>query len=293
MALCVLSYGPVSKNTGRKMDMRALRELWVLAIGVFVGFFSVIWVAYGATYNFYFNNSEQGNNSTASPTVHVSDGKGETSGAPQAAAGPSPSPSQLPIVQASPAPTPEQAVPATATEAAPAAAALSSSSSARLAELEADEERRHVFRRVRLSGGGVLVSQSQNKIYNSSYYPSSSFGFHSQQYGAMGNLGVYLAKPLALNIFFGGYEQKGNGKAFAGADLEIIPLRVSIWRFTDLIEGGLLVGASSIRKSAYNLATAHVGARLSFNLGDQWTITAAGRGNQGYIMAEAGIGIRL
>src|SRR4051812_45021949 len=35
---------------------------------------SVVWAG---TYNFYFNNSEQGNNSTANPSVTVNDGKGE------------------------------------------------------------------------------------------------------------------------------------------------------------------------------------------------------------------------
>ncbi len=55
-----------------------MKSLWV---GLsFLGWISL---ASAGTYNFYINNTEQGDNSTTTPTVTVKDGKGETSEVPK------------------------------------------------------------------------------------------------------------------------------------------------------------------------------------------------------------------
>src|SRR5688572_26493888 len=65
------------------------RTLNLSLAGIGVG-----WVAWGANYNFYFNNTEQGPNSTATPTLSVVDGKsnGTATSIPVAAPSPGPAP---------------------------------------------------------------------------------------------------------------------------------------------------------------------------------------------------------
>src|SRR4051794_19080532 len=59
--------------TKRKVFAWAM-SVWQLLVGVVLSIMALAWVAYGATYNFYFNNTEQGPNSTANPSVSVKDG---------------------------------------------------------------------------------------------------------------------------------------------------------------------------------------------------------------------------
>jgi hypothetical protein len=100
---------------------------------------------------------------------------------------------------------------------------------------------------------------------------------------------------VAINAFGGAYKTDGisRGQGFVGGELELVPLRISLFRFEDLIEGGLMLGASTLKHAVGNVATAHAGARLTFNLGDKWSITTAARANLGYIIGEAGVAIRL
>lgn len=60
--------------------MNTVKNYWKwFAVGV-SGSLGILCVTWGATYNFHFNNTEQGDNSTATPTVTVgSDGKAKTS----------------------------------------------------------------------------------------------------------------------------------------------------------------------------------------------------------------------
>lgn len=228
--------------------------------------------AWGATYNFYFNNMEQGDNGQATPTVLV---------------GPSPQPG---IQQAQVAPAPEAApvAPVTATPEGPAPAA---SQAVAIAPDPAPSE----LRRVRLTFAAAGVWQNVQESY-SYEYAANGYSYTSRRGTAGGliGLGAYLSRGVALSGYFGAYEAFGGGASpLVGADLELVPLRLSLGKWADAIEGALLLGASTFRRAEGNWVALHAGARLSFNFGSAWGVTAAARANLGSVIGEAGLVVRL
>ena len=71
------------------------------------------------------------------------------------------------------------------------------------------------------------------------------------------------------------------------------PFRLPITDTYDLFQFGFLVGTSTLGGVDGNAGSVHVGARVDFNLGSQFGLTAATRANLGYVMFEAGIVTRL
>jgi uncharacterized iron-regulated membrane protein len=158
-----------------------LRYVWHVLIGLIFGIVCLASITWAATYNFYFNNTEQGNNSTATPTVTVTDGKAQKSDGTDKK-------------QAETATTPAQPA---ATAPASDSAASSNTSSASLKSIAEEEIHGRQFRRVRLTAGPAVIwnkatiSNSYYDGYSWSNYDNSTF---LGRWGGMINLGVYLSK---------------------------------------------------------------------------------------------------
>ena len=131
--------------------------------------------------------------------------------------------------------------------------------------------------------------------YSSSYYSNYNYTYTRSMGGGAIGIAFFPTRGLGLNLWGGSYDagRSSLGRGFAGADLELLPLRVSLGKWENAIEGGILLGASTLRAAHGNVATAHAGARIAFNLGDTFSVTAAGRANLGYLMGEAGIAVHL
>jgi len=215
------------------------------------------WMAWGATYNIYFNNVEQGSNGTANPSLTVSgDGKvTKTSGELQQAVQQTEPIEEKPKVDL---PVANTANVTTATQ----AAVIS----------EPHESSRFPHWRVMGAAAGV---------YEETHSRASL--------GSTINLGYFVTRGLVLNAFGGAYEKAG----FGGAETEVRLISVSLGRFDNVIDLGMMLGGSSLGAVSGNAASMHAGLRANLNFGDQWGFTAAIRGNLGYVMAEGGLAIHL
>jgi hypothetical protein len=261
-----------------KRVLKRLKHSWMLTLGTSFGVMGIAWVALGATYNIYFNNVEQGNNSTATPNVSINTGEKP----PVAAA--SPVPSAIPAIEAVNPPTP---VPPAEQPAAKTTAALPETGE------DGAVSRRHRWRLMAL-GGYVLQS-------GSGITPEISLGYS-------------FAKSLTLSLYaspgsFGGYSSSSShygygstaselssaypSTAMIGAELEVTPFRIAMGRTDDLVDLGLLLGASTYGRSEGNVVSLDAGARATVNIGEQFGVTIAARGNLAYKMVETGIVIRL
>ncbi len=287
----------------KKTAAETFRLMFQLSVLVVIGVTALTWAAWSATYNFYFNNTEQGNNSTASPTLQVNDGKPTGTGAgnhsllPLAAASPVPPPE--PVPSAAPSAAPVVVVPVAppgATEpigapavTAPAAAPVAIPPTVEPATDSSAEFKPSYFPfrhfRFDLGGSAVYANESGGITFGPSlgvaYFPVKGLGFHF--YAGVMNTNMY-------NPNDGSFDGQS---VFGGGELELLPVRVSIGRFEDVFELGVLAGASTINASEDNLVTAHAGAVVNFNLGERWGISGIVRGNLGYVMASAGLTIHL
>jgi hypothetical protein len=254
---------------------RFFGQFWKLLVGLVIGLCGLAYVAWGATYNFYFNNTEQGDNSTATPSVTVSDGKAtKTPGTPEAQ--PSPGPSAAPVVTASPTPV----EPPAPIGPAPAPATAENRSEARLSMLSqfwrelplGQDEQRHF----RLTAGGA------------SFLSGGSIG-------PIVDAAIVFNKWVAINGFAASLDSDyRRQKATYGAELELTPLHIPLGEaHPRFIELGLVAGVNNIYPLPENYVTPHAGARLTLNFGNTIALTAVGRGNAGHQMIESGIVFKL
>lgn len=211
-------------------------------------------LAQAATYNFYFNNTEQGDNSTATPTVTMSGDKSKpsaerTPGAPALAGVPAPAPAS----------------------AAPTVAAHESHTALSPGEIPAPE-----FRHCRITGGLANKSGAWGGSANLGYFFTREFGIN------------------AFGGGFGQNYLNGNDtRFFGGAELEVTPIRITVGRIDNLIDIGGLLGVSTIDADEDNWISPHAGLRMNLNLGNRWSLTTTSRFNASYAMGELGIAIRL
>jgi hypothetical protein len=243
--------------------MKYFYSTLVLAALVAAAGVSLVWAG---TYNFYFNNTEQGANSTASPSLTVSaDGKATSTGAQQTVSSTDGKlvPDKNPAAGSSVVP----AAPVTTAESAP-------------AQRESDPD----FRHFRLELGGTKA------IHRYQY------GYTTDEQGLLAAVGISFTRELGVN-FFGSRLEKG--RWFGGADFEITPIRASLFRMENFLELTGLVGASTLDQVYYGaVLLAHVGARVNLNLGHQFGVTAVVRQSLGgsdgtNFMGEAGLIVRL
>ena len=121
--------------------------------------------------------------------------------------------------------------------------------------------------------------------------------------GLAANAAFFFTRQIGVNLFCGVADltykhdtmsyPRSTDQFFGGGELELIVFRLSLLRFENLIEGSALLGASTLARASDNWVSAHVGARLSLNLGDRWSITGVGRANLGYQQLEAGISLHI
>lgn len=246
---------------------------WWIGLMLIPGLLTFVLVTQGATYNFIFNNTEQGPNSSATPSIHVSpDGLVQkTAGVPAGVVSGATSEGASTSVGA-PAGVPPTGLPQNA-----ASVPQASSEVARTA-LTGDTAAHD--RRWRFDLGLATVWEyghvgdfGEGRISPSlgvSFFPVSQVGLHAF-IGSMMN---------DYTPFFGGFE------------IELIPLQIGFGRFNRLIEAGLLAGVSS-SSSSYQRLLAHAGARINVNLGEQWGLTTGLRLNHANVFADAGLSIRF
>ncbi len=137
-------------------------------------------------------------------------------------------------------------------------------------------------------------------------------------WGGLVSLGYNFSKTVGINLY-GGLRvadfQNKRTYAHLGADLELIPFRISISDRHDLFELGFLFGGStalaardndaqlaqgtltpsqsSIAKGSGNWGTIHAGVRVNLNVTPEFGITTSARANLGYILFEGGLSARL
>ncbi|MGZ3709060.1 MAG: hypothetical protein ACXWPM_09840 [Bdellovibrionota bacterium] len=247
------------------------RFFWQAAVGLLIGIATMTSIVWGATYNFYFTNTEPGHDSTATPSVTVTDGKAVTTGA-----SPGPSPMGNAAAAAAPAPAPTPAVTAE-----PVVAAAE----------EVHETQEQTRARWRLNSSDPL----RHWELGLGAQARSTYGMSSVGPGAELDLGYHFTHDLGLEAFIG-YNVgtiSGWDQLHGGLEFQLIPVHISIGRFTDFIDLGVLAGLSTIAAAPGNYVTVHGGARLDLNFGDRWGLTATGRLNAGYYMVSSGVTIHI
>lgn len=231
-----------------------MKRLLASTLTIALGLGAIEICASAATYNFYFNNTEQGDNSTATPTVTLNGDKLKTTA--EKTAGTS-APASVPA-------------PASASSA-PAVASHESTTALSPGEIAAPE-----FRHWRVTGGLVTKSSAL---------------------GGSVNLGYFFNREFGINAYGGGLGQNfvsGNSQHFfGGAELEVVPIRISVGRIDNLIDLGALLGVSTLEADEDNWISPHAGIRMNLNLGSRWALTTTTRFNASYAMGELGIAIRL
>ena len=211
--------------------------------------------ASAATYNFIFNNTEQGDNSTATPSLSLApDGTVTKTGADG-----KPVSSTQGVAQ-----TPGGTTQVSSTSA-PADSGAATGS----------------FRHLRLIGSAAIYQSSYGDSSGPKWGGSFAYLFNRE-------LGLNAFAALLPTD-----DGSGSNNVLAGLELEVTPIRLSFGRFDNLLEAGILLGGTHIPDHYGVWAEPHIGGRVNLNLGESWGLTAAGRYASDYKMAEAGLAIRL
>lgn len=248
-----------------------MKKFLYLAILVVVLSLTMVSLVRAAAYNFFFNNTEQGANSTASPTLTVDgEGKATSTGAQQTTS------NLMDLGKGGEAKKP------VAPEATPALVALAPVS-------PEDTAAATHFKRVHLGVSGVVASGSLDGLRSG----------NGSQSGALASFGVWLGRDVGLNAFLGGLTSDMSNHVFGGGELELRAVRVSLFRMDDLLDLSLLAGAGSYQKVAQAASVSpHAGARVNVNLGENWGVGVTGRAirlssDAHLMLAEAGVVVRF
>lgn len=241
-----------------------MRFIYTFIVGLLAGVLTTLvcmtlissWVE-AATFNYIFNNVEQGPNSTASPSLSVSGEKPKLVQSPPEEGGapveslPSPVPSVAPVFPATQSTVTHASSPGH------------------------DADKRKAWR-------AELLAHSVNR---------------DQGVGGTFTLGYFPLRELGVSARFGtGADFKQS--AYWGGELEVIPLRLSVFGAQDMLDLGAVVGGSSLGH-ALGTATAHAGVKSSIHFGDRFALTAGLRTNLTsrseftYLLADAGISLRF
>ena len=254
------------------------RQTWQIFAGVLLGLFGLAYVAWGATYNFYFNNTEQGDNGTATPSVSVS-GDGS-------------------VVKKSGAAEPVQVkgdaatVPAPDTKA-PVTGAVSTAEAP--APVENQESKFRVA--IGLTGVSDYSAGHQYHMDGELEISASASYFFNRDFG----LSVFGSKLPSVG-------DTGDGTSYdhwlAGIEAEFVPIHITIGRMDDLIDLGVIGGVAAEYSSAENYSQSTVepgswqirpegGIRLGLNVGKSWSIIAGIRANADFATGEAALAFKL
>jgi hypothetical protein len=240
-----------------------------------------------AVYNFYFNNTEQGDGSTAQPSLNVNptgsptstQAGGESGGVPaQAEATPTVPNAEAPaegIVSQSVAPT-------------------DSKSFAAVGSSETQGQRKYKISLGAFYSGGQNWSEGYDYGHDGTNYRYKQFRGIDDTGGASFNMGYYPLSYLGFNLFAGVAIVDGDpSDSLAGLELEITPLKFNLFGFHDVIELAVMAGGTTAAAVSENIGSIFLGARVGFNFGQRWSLDARLRGNAGFIMADGGLGYRF
>ncbi len=237
--------------------------------------------ASAAVYNFYFNPEPTPKEVAAKPETGLSK---ETPSVDVKKSGPNLVESE--IDETIPEGLPSEAPVAQVVESSSRAASPSTS----VAPLPLSSEAKNRKKRFRMALVGTGES-SENLDWGGS-------GTHwAQGFGGGVSLSFLPSRHFGLT-FFGGMANRSSqaygGSFYGGAELELLPFRLSLFGIEDFLELGVTSGASTISAATSNIGTIHLGVRTNFNFGaDDFFLTAGGRGNYGYFLADLGAGWRF
>lgn len=243
--------------------------LWLSGTG------GVLGLAGAATYNLYFNNVEQGDNSTATPSVSLStDANGK-------------------VVEAKKDPGTPEATPPAPAEETPAPATTPAPTAQSTAMVNTTSSTANYKWRAIVSTG--ILNESSGGYFNDPYVSHSGDGgyssynyYYNDGVSFNGSLGYFPLEYMGFNAFVGVAD-----KLYGGFELEITPIKFNFFGFKDALEIGGMVGISTLAAAQGNVASAHLGLRAGWNFGERWLLSANVRGNAGFVSGDAGLGMRF
>jgi hypothetical protein len=221
--------------------------------------------AQAATFQYIFNNVEQGEGGVANPTISVNGEKVKKNGVP---------------VTTSPAPEPESPVPTMT------------------AQGEEPSPSLEPPFRIRISASGARVTQSQGGSWAETGRDLRSLKDQGSGDAASLAFTVFPSRDIGLTGFW--LSPEATGRGVFGAELEYTPVRVEVLGKADFLDVAALVGANTFGRDILNEAgTLHAGARVSVNFHPQLGITGAvrsnftGRHDYRFTQAEVGLAYRF
>ncbi len=244
------------------MTQYIFKTLWVPAVLIallVVSVSSLIQTAKGGTTSLIFNNVEQGPNSTANPSIVV-DGNGKV------------------VKKSEDGKTLQQYN----TDAASPTAEVSSVPAAQTTTVVSEvAQPARSTRRSWFKMGMAYHALTSNRL---------------DQTGGTLSLTLMPLRGFGISAF-GGIGSKHQN--FYGGELEVLPLRLSLFDFEDFVELGGTLGVSSLGTLSKVKGTVHFGPKIQVNFGPHYSIVASYRTNISdrakytYGMVDAGLTIRF
>jgi hypothetical protein len=117
-----------------------------------------------------------------------------------------------------------------------------------------------------------------------------------KQVGGTLSLTLMPLRGLGLTALAGLGSKREN---FYGGELEVLPLRLSLFDFEDFLEAGGIVGGTSLGVHSQIKGTLHAGPKVQLNFGPHYSFTASYRTNlsdrnvYSYAMTDLGLNIRF
>jgi hypothetical protein len=233
-------------------------------------FLAAITLSQAATFQYIFNNIEQGEGGTASPSIQVNGSEVKKNGVVTTASDPAPTPS---------APS----------------AANANTMTTEMAEMVLAETPKHRFRVI---GSGTRMSYSTGKGFGNITRDVERLGRSDSSLSAALALTYWTSPDIGFTAFW--WAPTGRTENVFGGEMEFVPVRVAVLGKTDFIEAGLLGGASQMgKKELRKFGTFHVGGRLSVNFHRHLGITSSVRTNltdratYQYTQADLGLAYRF
>ena len=251
-----------------------MKNINMKTVAVLAGFAATL--ASAETYNFYFNNTEQGANSTASPKLMVGSG------------------------DASKKPLLTEKTAADATTVLPPAVAMPAGNS-NMTETTAPQAIGDPFNPWRFGIGFSMVRQKIDNYGLGDDLPLMK--------GFSAGISYSFSKWLGIASYFGvmkcqdfseyqrDLQVNVQDKFFIGTELEFSPLRFVSAGGNDIFALSLLAGADSASAASGDVVSPHVGARMNIGIYKNILLTCAARrqitSDKPSIHVEGGIGIQL
>jgi hypothetical protein len=311
-------------NVFSKLKSRKkLRRVGLALASLTLGFVSS--PLYAATYNFYFNNTEQGPGSTATPQLNVQ-GSPITGSAqattPQGTPPPypplpgtliSPPPEGQSVAQTLPDQAPEtsseplspNSVPVTPPpipQVVPPAPLLDSDDSSVSASVGKKKSwwsfKTRDWVKISVLGGMLRHDQAYYSLegFDGELDVNSVQISQNESMSIGGELSILPSRYLSLNGWGGIATNSYDDEIvpFWGGDIRVIPVRVGLFGMDNFLELSAGIGATSLAAGEYYDVSGYAVANATFGLGmDDVFLSATVKANKGFVLAEAGVGYRF